>query len=93
MFVNRINLGRQKQPSRGVLRKRYSENMQQIYRRTSMPKCDFNKDEELAEKVRKYPCLYDKASEHYKDKRKVANAWKRVDEQLGSEEANTLFNQ
>ena len=34
---------RQKQPSRGVLRKRCSENMQQIYRRTSMPKCDFNK--------------------------------------------------
>ena len=33
----------QKQPSRGVLSKRCSENMQQIYRRTPMPKCDFNK--------------------------------------------------
>ena len=33
----------QKQPSRGVLRKRCSENMQQIYRRTPMPTCDFNK--------------------------------------------------
>ena len=33
----------QRQLSRGVLRKRCSENMQQIYRRTSMPKCDFNK--------------------------------------------------
>ena len=33
----------QKQPSRGVLRKRCSENMQQIYRRTPMPKYDFNK--------------------------------------------------
>ena len=32
----------QKQPPRGVLKKRCSENMQQIYRRT-MPKCDFNK--------------------------------------------------
>ena len=31
------------QPSKGVLMKRYSENMQQIYRRTPMPKCDFNK--------------------------------------------------
>ena len=31
----------QKQPSRGVLRKRYSENMQQIYMKTPMPKCDF----------------------------------------------------
>ena len=28
---------------RGVSRKRCSENMQQIYRRTPMPKCDFNK--------------------------------------------------
>ena len=32
----------QKQPSRGVLRKSCSANMQQIYRRTPMPKCDFN---------------------------------------------------
>ena len=30
-------------PTRRVLKKRYSENMQQIYRRTPMPKCDFNK--------------------------------------------------
>ena len=34
----------QKQLSRGVPRKRCSENMQQIYRRTPMPKCDFNKE-------------------------------------------------
>ena len=33
----------QKQPSIGVLRKRCSENIPQIYRRTPMPKCDFNK--------------------------------------------------
>ena len=33
----------QKQPLRGVFKKRCSENMQQIYRRTFMPKCDFNK--------------------------------------------------
>ena len=33
----------QKQPFRGVLRKRCCENMQQIYRRTSMSRCDFNK--------------------------------------------------
>ena len=32
-----------KQPSRGVLKKRCSENMQQIYRKTPMLKCDFNK--------------------------------------------------
>ena len=33
----------QKQLSRGVLRKRCSENMDDIYRRTPMSKCDFNK--------------------------------------------------
>ena len=33
----------QKQPSRGILRKRCSQNMQQIYRRAPMPKCYFNK--------------------------------------------------
>ena len=33
----------QKQLSRGVLSKRCSENLQQIYRRTPMSKCDFNK--------------------------------------------------
>ena len=32
-----------KEPSSGVLRKMCSENMQQIYRRTPMPKCDSNK--------------------------------------------------
>ena len=33
----------QKQPPRVVRKKRSSENMQQIYRRTPMLKCDFNK--------------------------------------------------
>ena len=33
----------QKQPPRGVPGKRFSENMQQIYRIIPMPKCDFNK--------------------------------------------------
>ena len=33
----------QKQSSRGIFVKRCSENMQQIYRKTTMPKCDFNK--------------------------------------------------
>ena len=33
----------QKQPSMGTLINRCSENKQQIYRRTPMPKCDFNK--------------------------------------------------
>ena len=33
----------QKQPFRGVRKKKCYENMQQIYRRTTMPKCSFNK--------------------------------------------------
>ena len=33
----------QKQPSRDVLTNRCSENMDQIYRRTPLQKCDFNK--------------------------------------------------
>ena len=33
----------QKQPSRGVLRKRSSKKMLQIYRKTPMPNCSFNK--------------------------------------------------
>ena len=35
----------QKQPFRGFLLKRCSENMQQIYKGTPMPKCNFNKNE------------------------------------------------
>ena len=34
---------KKKQPPRGVLKNSCSENMQQIYRRTPMPKSDFNK--------------------------------------------------
>ena len=42
-FKNSVSLRkRQKQPSRGVLMKRCSENMQQIYKRTPTPICDFN---------------------------------------------------
>ena len=33
----------QKQPFRGILGKRYSENMKQIYKRPPMQKCVFNK--------------------------------------------------
>ena len=43
MFWLCLCLNLQKQPSRSVLRKSYSENMQQIYKRALMPKCDFNK--------------------------------------------------
>ena len=41
--THHFGFDRQKQPSRGALIKRCSENMQQIYRRTTIPKSDFNK--------------------------------------------------
>ena len=44
-------LGVQMQPPKGVLKKMCSENMQQIYRKTPMPKCDFTK-------VPKFSCKF-----------------------------------
>ena len=41
LFLTKIDCNQQKQPFRGVLRKRCSENMQQMYRKKPMPKCDF----------------------------------------------------
>ena len=43
LCLKNIILENHKQPSWGVLRKRCSENMQEIYGRTPMPKCGFNK--------------------------------------------------
>ena len=43
MLIQPGNFSVQKQPSRSVLKKMCSENMQQIYRRTPMTKYDFNK--------------------------------------------------
>ena len=42
-IVSALGYTFQKQSPRGVPRKRCSENMQQIYRRTPIPKFDFNK--------------------------------------------------
>ena len=41
--ISRVNCIVQKQPSRGVLRRRCSKHRHQIYRRTPMSKSDFNK--------------------------------------------------
>ena len=43
VYHRSTSLYSQNQPSRGVLMKRCSDNMQQIYRRTPMPQCDVNK--------------------------------------------------
>lgn len=47
---------------------------------------NMQEDEEVAECVRKFPCLYDKSEPSYKDKRAKQNAWKKVEEELGMEE-------
>ena len=59
----------QSQPSRGVFRKRFSENIQQIYRRTTMPKCDFNNDSNDSNDFggRTYRYLYHSADDMKQD--------------------------
>jgi len=54
-------------------------------------KLNLQEDEALAEAVRRFPCLYDKCSPHYKDKRKVENSWNAVTIDLGYEEGMFLF--
>ena len=49
-------------------------------------KCDLREDESLAEAVREFRCLYDKSCKEYREKDRVANAWKKVEEELGCEE-------
>ena len=52
-------------------------------------------DEEIAEAVREYPCLYDKARKGHCDRDLVKNCWLKVAEKCGfedEEEAKRLFN-
>ena len=64
IFFNKVLLkiyllNNQKQPSRGVLRESCFQNMQQIYRRTPIPKCDFNKVAvQLIEITLRYGCSH-----------------------------------
>ena len=46
----------QKQPPRGLPRRRCSENMQKIYRRKPMPNCDFNKVAKYTEITLRHGC-------------------------------------
>ena len=39
-------------------------------------------NEELAEVIRKYPCLYHDSKKEYKDKNVMEKAWKEVADQL-----------
>ena len=43
LYCKCYSLNVQKQPSKGILQKRCSAKMQQIYWRSPMKKCDFNK--------------------------------------------------
>ena len=49
------------------------------------------KNEELAELVQTFPCLYDKYKREYKDKNVVQNAWKEVADQLDFIENSKFF--
>ena len=51
-----------------------------------LEKRNIQEDEILAEEVRKYPCLYDKSDSGYKERDRVKNAWKAVENVLGIEE-------
>ena len=46
--------------------------------RNSTNTCNVAEDEKLAEKVRSYPCLYDKSCDGYKDGIRKGNAWKEI---------------
>ena len=43
---------------------------------------NFLEDEEISNCVKKYPCLYDKEDQYYKDKRAKKNAWKKLKRSL-----------
>ena len=47
---------------------------------------DIEAEEDLANQVRKYLCLYDKSCAEFKDKRMKENAWRTIDAELGFEE-------
>ena len=50
-------------------------------------KRNIQEDEILAEEVRKYPWSYDKSDNGYKERDRVKNTWKAVENVLGIEES------
>ena len=51
---------------------------------------DLQEDERLAQTIYQFPCLWQKESKAYKDNRAKGNAWKKVEEDLGMEEGNSI---
>ena len=47
---------------------------------------NLREEERLAKEVRKFPCLYDKGNEDYKEKDRKKNAWLAVENALGYDE-------
>lgn len=46
-------------------------------------KCNIEEDQLLAEEIRKYPCLYNKAERSYLDQTMKESAWRNVDAAMG----------
>lgn len=56
----------------------------------NMPRtANIRDDENLANEVQKYPCIYDKTDQGHKEKDRVENAWKEVDKASGFPEGKT----
>ena len=51
---------------------------------------NFLKDEEIANSVKKYPCLSDMGDKFYKDNRAKKNVWHKVEEEVGMEEGKII---
>jgi len=49
-------------------------------------KSNVAEDESLALEVYKYPCLYNKSIPEHREKDRISNAWREIDEELGFEE-------
>ena len=50
---------------------------------------DIREDKQLSIEIRKYPCLFAKSNAGYKEKDRVENVWKEIDNSLGIEEGIT----
>ena len=51
-----------------------------------MVNSNLKEEEKLAEEIRKFPCLYHKGKEGYKEKDRNKNAWREVENTLAYEE-------
>lgn len=57
--------------------------VKEVYIMGKTNSCDLREDEYLAEAVQNFPCLYDKNCKDYREKYRVASAWRTVEQKLG----------